>query len=69
MESPELPVRRGHAITVTRDYTSKAMEDSGVKADARFVLFGGHMHDEPYNDLWIFDINRPRENRVWTRLD
>lgn len=37
--------------------------------DTQIIMFGGHNHDIAFNDLWILDVVRPTEERVWTRID
>jgi len=51
--------RRGHRIIPLRSRTN----------DTQIVLFGGHQQDTAYDDLWILDVNRPKEERIWARID
>jgi len=35
----------------------------------QLVLFGGHNQDNPYNDMWILNVNRDLKDRTWARID
>jgi len=51
--------RRGHSIIARRHKTN----------DTQLVMFGGHNQDKPMNDMWVLDLMRPAEDRIWTRID
>eukprot|EP00397_Hematodinium_sp_SG-2012_P002416 GEMP01002422.1.p1 GENE.GEMP01002422.1~~GEMP01002422.1.p1 ORF type:complete len:1427 (+),score=240.06 GEMP01002422.1:338-4282(+) len=51
--------RRGHAIAVRRP----------TSGDSQIFLLGGRYQDKPLGDMWVLDIERSGEDRMWTRID
>lgn len=51
--------RRGHRIVALRSRTN----------DTHIMLFGGHQQDKAFDDVWVLAVNRPKEERIWARID
>lgn len=51
--------RKGHKIIARRAGTN----------DTQLILFGGHNQDKVMNDMWVLNVMRDNQERVWARTD